>query len=177
MNLPKLAICGYGESGKDTASIWLAENTPLRYTVSTSAAATEIVFEQIRHTYGYDSPEECHKDRKNHRELWGDIIRTYNEPDGITLYVDLATESDILNGIRRRDELQAAREAGLIDLVIWIDRVTPPDRSCDLYPGDADVVLWNFGTLEEFYNRLERFANFCGLLKESHDGRRPRMAF
>jgi len=177
VTLPKLAICGYGESGKDTASIWLAENTPLRYTVSTSAAAAEVVFNQIRHTYGYDSVEECHADRKNHRELWGDIIREYNEPYGLTLYDELIETNDILNGIRRRDELHAVREAGLVDLVIWIDRVTPPDHSCDLYPGDADIVIWNFGTLEEFYGRLKRFADFGGLLEESHDGRRPRMAF
>ena len=164
----RIAIVGPGRSGKTTASEWLADHTPLRYVESTSAAAATVVcgHPSLRDRYG--SLEECYADRRNHREQWRDIILDYNQPDGLRLYREMIQRNDILDGIRDPRELQACRAAGLVDVVVWIERNAPADRSLGFGPEVADFVVDNTGDFERLHRGLGELARRLGI--EVRDG-------
>lgn len=169
-----LAICGPGRAGKDTASEWFAQNTTLRYCRSTSQAAKLICFNALRLRYGYKTAEEAFEDRHNHRKEWAQLMWEHNQPDGVTLYRGMLRDNDILNGIRRKQELDACRAFGLVDLVLWIDRDVAVDPSLDFEQDEADIVIPNNRSLRELFCRLARFAHCAGILRESN-GPRPWM--
>jgi len=161
----KIAVCGHGRCGKDTVSNWFDYSTSLCYHESTSQAAAALCFSQLREKYGYITVEEAFDDRHNHREEWAQIIWAHNEPDGLTLYRGMLDTSDILNGIRRAGELQAVLAHQMLDLTIWIERDVPKDPSCEITIDDCDIAIPNNGTLEELYQRLERFSKVTGLFE------------
>lgn len=156
----KLAICGLGRAGKDTAAEFLATCTPLRYVAGTSLWAADMVYDRMAklgHTYA--GSMQCWQDRHNHRELWRDIIVEYNRNDPVQLYKDCLAEQDILTGIRAKHEQEACKKAGLAELWLWIDRPGCVDVTCEVTPDDCDLTIRNYGTLEDFYARLQRFAS------------------
>lgn len=159
----RLAIVGPGQSGKTTAARWLADHTPLRYVESTSAAAAKVVCSHPLMRDRYRSLEECYADRRNHRQQWRDIILEHNQPDGLRLYREMAAENDILDGIRDARELQACRDAGLVDAVIWIERDAPVDVSLGFGPEAADYVVDNDGTFQELYRQLGELVERLGV--------------
>jgi hypothetical protein len=152
----KLAVCGHGECGKDTVCTWLAQHSPLRYHASTSEAAAQLCFERLAPAYGYANVRAAHQDRRNHREEWAAIIDSYNRPRGITLYCDMLKSQDILNGIRRENEIEALRAHDMLDLVIWIERDVPVDPSVTMTADTADVVVMNNASLRALFIRLAR---------------------
>jgi len=164
----KLALCGPGRCGKDTAASWFAENTQLKYQQSTSQAAAEICFKALRKKYGYKIVQDAFAARHEHRQEWADIIWRYNEPDGLTLYREMIKTNDILNGIRKTSELYACKEAGLINLSIWVDR---PGRaelgSMSLGVEDCDIVIPNLEHGDTFpqkyFNKLSRLSKALGV--------------
>jgi len=156
--LPTLAICGHGRCGKDTVSVWLAEHTRLRYSKSTSEASAMLCYEQLKDKYGYANVQDAFADRHNHRREWAKCIWQYNQPDGLTLYRDMADSTDIFNGTRRVAELTACIAAGIVDLSIWIDRYVPIDPSCELAMQDCDIVIQNHTTLPALYVKLANFS-------------------
>jgi len=159
----KIAICGPGRCGKDTAMQWLTENTILTDAGSTSEAAAPMIFERFGKTLGYKTVRECWEDRHNHRVRWANAIWEYNQPFGITLYEDMLKDSDILNGIRRAGELQALLERDMLDLIVWVSRAVPNDPSLEMDLDVADIVIPNYGTLDEFYGKLERLSKSLGI--------------
>lgn len=161
----KIAICGHGRCGKDTASDWLNDNTTLCYQESTSQAAAKLCFDALAGKYGYENVQGAFDDRHNHRKEWAEIIWSYNQPDGLTLYRGMLIDSDILNGVRRPAELRALRQNAMIDLVIWIERDVPNDPSLEMDSGIADIIIPNNGTFDDLYERLYRFAKVAGICK------------
>ena len=107
-------------------------------------------------------------DRHEHRQEWADIIWEYNEPDGLTLYREMVKTNDIINGIRKTSELYACKEAGLINLSIWIDR---PGRaelgSMSLGVEDCDIVIPNLEHGDTFpqkyFSKLSRLSRALGV--------------
>lgn len=154
----KIAICGPGQCGKAFVSAKLAQLTGLRYTYSTSYGVAKVVFEQLSHRYA--TVEECYADRRNHRKVWADIIEEYNNPTGIKLYEEMLEETDILDGIRRRFELEKCVVSGLLDLTIWVHNpLVAEDPTIDFGPETCDLTLDNSGSLLELERKIARFAN------------------
>ena len=162
----KIGICGYGEAGKDTAALYLASITGKKYICGTSVWAAPMVFKEIRRRgYGacYQTAQQAWEDRRNHRQLWYDIITDYNANDPAQLYKDCLAEQDFLTGLRHKHELQACKEAGLCSLWLWISRPGYTEASCSITPEDCDRTIENSGSIEAFKLRLHNFAKEFGL--------------
>lgn len=157
----KIAVCGYGRHGKETAAKYLAKQLCLKYEGCTSQIAAKMVFNVLGPVYGYKDALECWCDRAYHRAEWYDIIKEYNKPDGLTLYRDMAAANDIIDGIRDRDELKAAIEAGICSFSVWIDASgrVPPEAgsSCTIGREDCTYVIDNNGTIEQLYANIDMF--------------------
>lgn len=180
--IPRIAICGPGRSGKDIAAITMAKVLGVEYWRSSSEAAMHIVWEQWGqhlqqpqkpHVLNsesfdvarpvYDSPAAMFADRINHREIWAEVIRKYNQPDGIRLYREMIAAGDsILCGIRRHAELLACQASGLVELSIWIDRPNRDDVTCEVTAEHCDVSVPNLGSEEQFKAKLTRLATCLG---------------
>ena len=159
----RIAIGGFGEDGKGTAATTLSRLAGLRYRESTSQAAARLVYDQLRLKYGYQTVEECWDDRRNHRAEWAQIIWDHNRPDGITLYAEMCEDNDIIEGIRNADELQACREAGIIQVAVWIDyshrRSPESPASARIGADDCDVVIDSPQGLEHLERQLRDLAD------------------
>ncbi|MHD0644832.1 hypothetical protein ACYPKM_04345 [Pseudomonas aeruginosa] len=165
----KYMIFGHKRHGKDTCCEYLEQSQGLTFVSSSMFACKEFIFDQMKDEHGYKSPQECFDDRDNHRSTWYDAIRAYNDGNRTRLGSAIYGSHDIYCGIRDRDEFYALKAAGAFDLAIWIDageRLPPEDQSSmNLTINDADIVITNNGTLEEFHARIDRL---MAVLRQAH---------
>jgi hypothetical protein len=170
-NKLKLLILGTGRSGKDTLSEYLANkyNMPFK---SSSEFMSHLFYPFLKDILGYTSPEECYKDRHSCRALWYELISAYNRKDPTTLARKILEDNNIYCGMRSKVEVEACKRAGLFDLVIWVDASDRIDykedeSSCDVSKEDADIVITNNGTEQEFYDKIDRLMDVIGVQFES----------
>lgn len=135
---PRIALCGPGRSGKDTAARWIAAHTPLRY----AGATSEFLLDEIVARTGAD-PEDAWATRHANRDLWYRIGNELRAEDPLVLVRRALERSELLVGCRDGDELVRARAEGLIDFVVWIERDVPPDPTLTYDHRLADVVVAN----------------------------------
>ena len=162
LQYPKLVITGQSRHGKDTACEILQESFDYTFT-SSSRFVAKLLFQEFKEKYNYLNIEECFMDRHNHREEWYDFICLYNK-DKDKLSKEIFKENDIYCGIRSIEELQALKEAGLANLIIWIDATerlgkTESSSSITISPEDCDVIIRNNGSVIEFKQNLLKFFN------------------
>lgn len=163
-SMPVLAFCGYGRSGKDTAAEWFRDHTNLVFMGGCSWTAREYMAKRLGADEGrVITVDEAYARRHEDRMKWYTYMNEYRKDDPARLIQDCLDHSDIVCGVRDRAELLAAKEAGLLDLIIWIDRDVPVDPTVTYTVDDCDMVIRNFGTLEVYYQRLERLARSLGL--------------
>lgn len=167
LHFPKLAICGPGTCGKDTVAEWLARHTILKYLHSTSMTAAPFVFKKMTELgFAYPDIHHCYADRSHHRKLWADLIDEYNADDPARLYREHLHSSDILTGIRKHRELEACKQAGLLNIKIWIEKtLCPPDETLDYGMEACDIIITNNSGKSELYQKLHSFAATLGILK------------
>lgn len=150
---------GPGRSGKDTASDYIQAHTSLRYSGTTSTIISRRIAEERGVTF-----EEAHAVRHAERDLWrakGDEMRAH---DPAALARVVLREGDILTGVRARCEMQAVRDEGLVDLVLWIDRPgIPEDPTQEFGPELCDAIVPNWWGIPEFHGRLERLLRAFGI--------------
>lgn len=154
-------IFGHKQHGKDTACEYLEAKYGVSFASSSLFACQLFLFEQMRKEgHSYETIEECFADRVNHRKYWYEAIRDYNTPDKTRLGTKLFSKNDVYCGIRDLEEFQALKAAGMVRLAIFIDasgrleKEDPESMKMDIE--DADIVITNNGTLEEFYDKLDR---------------------
>lgn len=157
---PKFLILGHGRHGKDTlAEIW-EEKFDMKFKSSSMVACRKVIMPVLQEKYGYETVEECYEDRINHRQEWYDLICNYNSEDGSRLCREILHDdgNDCYVGMRSKRELEASRS--LFDLIIFVDaserHPLEGGKSCTITKEDADVVITNNGTLEEFREKAER---------------------
>lgn len=153
-------ITGHGRHGKDTVAEYLQERLGLTFESSSLYCARRFIYDSLRDSLGYKSVEECFEDRANHRPLWASMISAYNWKDPAKLSREILSEYDMYVGIRSNREIQAAKDEGLVNLVIWVDasRRLPlePEDSFDIGVEMSDIVIDNNGTEEQLINRLDQ---------------------
>ena len=161
----KIFVTGYGRHGKDTCAEFLRDKLGLSFVSSSWFVAERVVFPAVAEEFGYSNVTECFEDRHNHRDLWFNLICEYNKDNPERLSGEIFDEYDIYVGIRNYNELEAAKKKWDDVLVIWVDAAErmPPEggASCTVRDYQADLVIKNNGSEEEFTARLDRL---CELL-------------
>jgi len=156
----KYLIIGHGRHGKDTLADLFRTQAGLKCKSSSEFACEKIVYPTLKKKYGYSSPTECWKDRITKRKEWYALISSYNTPEKWRLPYELLKENDVYVGLRSREELFAAKERHLFDLIIWVDASErlPLEKkeSFDVLKTDADIIIENNRTEEEFIHKATR---------------------
>jgi len=166
----KLMIMGYGRHGKDTVCEILKEKYGFTFESSSYVAAKHVVFPVLRDLIGYQTIDECYADRHNHRALWYELIKAFNHNDPAALARLIFSEHRIYCGIRNIEEFRAAKEAGLFDYAIWVDRseVLPAEttNSCTIHIGLSDWVIDNNGDLDDLGHQIDHVIKSLTLCRE-----------
>jgi hypothetical protein len=162
---PRLMVIGHARHGKDTACEILHTTFGFTFANSSLFVAERAVMPYMASVRGirYASPEKCYADRHAYRADWFNAISRFNIPDRARLSREIFAQHDIYCGIRNDRELMAARNAGLFQAAIWIDRsdhVPPePGESMRIERWMADFVVDNNGAIDDL-----RY-NLCQLVK------------
>lgn len=157
-----IAFVGMGRAGKDTACAYLAQITTLRNAGTTSKYLCQYMADKLGLPY-----DEAYARRHESDEMRLKWYHGGNElrEKGPTTLVRMALEhGEITGGMRDGVEVRAARDEGVVDLIVWVENPrVPKDPTVMFGPEDCDLTVLNTGTLYEFHRRLYRFAAFAGL--------------
>jgi hypothetical protein len=158
---PVIALIGHSRSGKDTAAEWLRDNTILRYKGGSSYQACEYVAGKLGLSW-----QDAWRTRHERKDEWFKLLNEYRQDDITKLVRACLTHSDIICGVRDRDELLKCRAEGLLDLIIWVDRQVPDDPTLTIKKEDCDIVIENNSTFASYYIKLARLCKLMRLLKK-----------
>lgn len=169
LKLPTVALCGYGRAGKDTAGKVLWRKTPLRYTGSLSWAGLPYMAECLGLC-----PQEAWDTRHQRREEWKRRLDEFRADDATRLIRMSLAIGQIVVGIRAKEELQAARAAGILDHVVWVHREgAEVDTTVTYSWRDCDTVLFNNRGLEEFDTAIDDLINFLKIPRRATELANP----
>lgn len=151
-SLPKVLFVGFGRSGKDTAAMYLAAKTELRYTGSFSWQAIPFMAEFLS-----QHPMQAWETRHQHREVWKARLDYLRKGDETFLAEMALAQGEVSAGLRDKAEIDAVKAEKLFDHILWIHRRgIPVDPTVTFGPEDCDLELENIGTLAEFYMALDQ---------------------
>jgi len=161
---PVIAFCGYGRAGKDTGAEWFRDHTALVFKGGCSWTARVYMAERLTQDLGrLVTVDEAYARRHEDRMKWYTYMNEYRKDDPARLIRDCLTHSEIICGIRDRAELLAAREEGLLDLIIWVDRDVPVDPTVTYTVDDCDIIIRNHRSVMAYYSKLWQLARSLGL--------------
>ena len=156
----KVLILGNARHGKDTLAELFNQYFGLTFMSSSQASDDFFLYNQLKDKYGYTSSEECFEDRVNHREEWYQAICNYNKDNRARLAQDILSRSDCYVGMRDKEEFNECVKQKLFDLIIWVDASKrlplEPGTSFNINMSDADIIVENNGTFEEFVEKSKR---------------------
>ena len=156
----KILILGNGRHGKDTLGELFNKYFGLTFMSSSQASADFFLYNQLKDKYGYTTSEECFEDRVNHREEWYQAICDYNKDNRARLAQDILSRSDCYVGMRDKEEFNECVKQKLFDIIIWVDASKrlplEPGTSFNINMSDADIIVENNGTFEEFVEKSKR---------------------
>jgi dephospho-CoA kinase len=156
----KILILGNARHGKDTLAELFQEHFGITFMSSSQASADFFLYDKLKDKYGYQSPEDCFNDRVNHREEWYLAICDYNKDNRARLAQDIISRADCYVGMRDKMEFDECVNQNLFDLIIWVDaskRLSlEPGTSFNINMSDADIIVENNGTYEEFVEKSKR---------------------
>lgn len=141
----KVLLCGHGGHGKDKVALALG----LKFN-SSSAEALDIF---IWNDWGknlYPNKQACYEDRRNHRQLWYEMICVYNKNNLAALAKEILKDNDLYCGLRCDKEFAECKRQKLFDITVWVDASLrlPEEPSNKITADMCDYYLDNNGTLE-----------------------------
>jgi cytidylate kinase len=154
----RIMVVGHSGAGKDTACLYLASITHLRFAGTTSHYLARYVAVRLG-----VSEEKAYRLRHANRNLWHGVGNEIRRRDPALLIREALEHAEITGGIRARKEIEACRSERLVDLIVWIanDRV-PKSTTVQFDERDCDVVVANHGSIEEFHSNLLELARSAG---------------
>lgn len=158
-DLKRILIVGPAGAGKDTACLYLARITRLRFAGTTSFYLAKYVAARL----GL-SEEEAYRTRHQNRNLWHRVGNEVRKRDPGLLVRQSLEHAEIIGGVRDLREIEVCRGEQLVDLIVWIanNRVRE-DSTLHFSERDCDIVVPNHWALEEFHQRLLQLARFAAL--------------
>lgn len=179
---PKVVVIGHARHGKDTVCEMLRDEYGLDFKASSMFCAERVIWHLLHQDVAaeeflawagdradglrterdlmratYRNVEHCFGDRGAHRAFWYEAISWFNDRP-TRLAEAIFAEHDVYAGIRNKRELNGVVNAGLADIVIWVDasdRLPPEDASSiSVEPWMADFVIDNNGGLEELRSNV-----------------------
>ncbi len=114
---PKIIVCGHGGHGKDTACAMLEEISGGEW--KNGGATSQFIYEEAAHWLSL----ECrflieHKD--SYRRELAEIGDKLRRSDPCALIRLAFANGNIINGVRRKEEIEACIKEGLADFYIWV---------------------------------------------------------
>lgn len=169
-----LTVVGHGKSGKDAFARMLHDfvGSRVRFRDGTSSRLTPLV----RPLYGQVAPgsttvadyeqrvrDRVYDDRRKLRTLWYELGNVITREEPAFLVAATRQDNDVIVGVRRKVEFEAAKRLGIVTTAVWIERPgVEPDRTLELTEADCDITVRNDGDM----NRLrERAFGLARLLK------------
>jgi hypothetical protein len=156
----KILILGNARHGKDSLAELFQEHFGLTFMSSSQASADFFLYNQLKNKYGYTTSEECFEDRVNHRDEWYQAICDYNKNNRARLAQDILKQTDCYVGMRDKEEFNECVKQNLFDIIIWVDASKrlplEPGTSFNIDMSDADIIVENNGTFEEFVEKSKR---------------------
>lgn len=163
---PKLLLVGHMRHGKDTAAEFFRIHGGYTFESSSQAASRIFLYDVLKDKYGYSTPEECFRDRVNHRAEWFDLITDFNTPDKTRLAREIMKTNDTYVGMRSYKEIRECRASGVFDLVIGVHDPRKPLEDKSSFDIDvfthSDFVIYNNGTLKDLEEKIK---NIVGCLE------------
>lgn len=156
---PLVAVCGNGFAGKDVFANYLREHgKDVAFHGGMSKQLEQVIADWL---YGGNCAQ-AFAERRTYRELWYQVGNALTDQDpSFLIKKAISNGNQLLVGIRRLSEFEAARRQDLMDLAIWIDRPATQaekDVTNELTAEHCDVTVVNssFTKLQETAASLAR---------------------
>jgi len=193
---PRVIIIGEGRHGKDTVAEIMRDEYGFGFTSSSMFCAEKVIFHALNHTGEalqrhfdagspgmsveslgdeldmmvekmYPDAEACFNDRANFRTAWFSLIAGYLHEDRAALGREIFETNDVYVGIRHPREFHAVVNAGLADLILWVDASErlPAEGagSMQLEQWMANFTIDNNGTPDELRNNVVTLLSTLGI--------------
>lgn len=163
VDLPRLAVCGPSQCGKDAAAMFLARHFGFRFVGSSSKYLLDIMASDKRDGRDREQLAALRDTPEGRRELYEYGCALRRESPG-SLVMLAAAENDLLVGFRDRSEIEFMQRYGVVDLTLWVDRPVAPDATLEYGSEVADVIVPNRHSLPELHARLHLLGRLlCGV--------------
>lgn len=153
--------------GKDHLAERLRDELGLNFVSSSYFCCELFIYDKLKDAFGYRSIKECYADRHTdqNRKLWYDLICEFNKDDPARLSRAIFNKYDMYVGNRNILEVVAAQKE-MDCFTIWVnaaERCEPESEdSCTVTQEQADIVIYNNGTVEEFDRKI---TNLCKYIR------------
>lgn len=160
MNILVIGLAGHG---KDEFGKIIEKEFGMTYLSSSEFALNRGVFDHIWEHEGLSNRAHFWLYKDNYRPQMFKAIEAYNVPKS-RLADEVFQYAHAYIGMRSRLEFNACCEKELFDHVVWIDAterlgLTETVNSIQLTAEDADTVLYNNGTKEQFITTVKDYIN------------------
>lgn len=145
----KILILGNSQAGKTTSASILGEYLGCSY-----ADTSEFIIRDFADHIGI-SPDEIKSSKDAYRKRLFKFGRERQAIDPLWPQEIQLKHCCILTGLRNKNEIEAARDHNLYDLIIWIERPGyGPNDTDTLTYYDADIIVHNDGTIDRLKDKL-----------------------
>lgn len=155
MNILVIGLAGHG---KDEFAKIAEREFGLSFLSSSEFCLNRGVFDFIWEHNGFSNRSHFWLYKNDYRPQLFKAIREYNDPAS-RLAEEIFEHAHIYVGMRSREEFEACKAKDLFTYVIWVDAekrlgVTETIKSNQLTKDDADIIVDNNGTVEEFAKNI-----------------------